>query len=348
MARFDRFRMARLRPGKPRLLLGIHPLPTMVTLGNLVCGFVSIMLATHANTTHPAGTTLPPYKPEDYLYLSGLLIFAGMLFDLLDGGVARLTKSTSKFGMELDSLCDVVSFGVAPAVLVYNLVDWQINSGLSVPWLERYLFPMLLVYVSCATLRLARYNVESESGPRGYFFGMPSPGAAGCAAGLVLLALPATHHWQSSPLSAQFSQLESYLAVVRSNVVVALPFVMVGLGIMMVSRVHYQPALLYARHDPVDRAGPGDHASRNHAGAGVQRLSARGLDQRNPPAIVSVATPGGMERGRVGKSRGRAGRGSGAAGRPHLNHLFRHGSCGMGIPAHDLRLTSRAGMPVPH
>ena len=237
MARFERFRISRVRPGKPRLLLGIHPLPTMVTLGNLICGFASIMLAMRANAIASAVAT-GHYKPEDYLYFSGLLIFIGMIFDVMDGGVARLTKSTSKFGMELDSLCDVVSFGVAPAVLVYNLLEWQARNDFVLPWLDRYLFPMLIVYVTCAVLRLARYNVESESGPVGYFFGMPSPGAAGCAAGLVILALPATHHWPISPLTAQVSVVESYLPAVRSHLLVALPFIMVGLGILMVSREH--------------------------------------------------------------------------------------------------------------
>src|ERR1043165_9031388 len=124
MPRFARFRMGRVKGEKRRLLAGIHPIPTMVTLGNLVCGFASIMLAMRANNIP---VMLPPgavhYKPDDYLYLAGILIFVAMIFDVLDGSVARLTKSTSKFGMEMDSLCDVVSFGAAPAVLVKSLLD---------------------------------------------------------------------------------------------------------------------------------------------------------------------------------------------------------------------------------
>ena len=246
MARFDRFRLGRPKSDKPkRLLHGIHPLPTMVTLGNLICGFASIMLAMRANM--PAALTqanLPPgvapWKPDDYLYVAGLLIFLAMIFDVLDGSVARLTKSTSKFGMEMDSLCDVVSFGVAPAVLVKNLIDNQALDGKLHPMLDRYIFPLLVIYVSCATLRLARYNVESETGHRNFFFGMPSPGAAGCAAGLVILSLPASHHWQISPLTDQFNQLEIYIEHVRGPIILALPFVMLALGILMVSRVHYQ------------------------------------------------------------------------------------------------------------
>ncbi len=246
MARFDRFRLGRSRSDKPkRLLHGVHPLPTMVTLGNLICGFASIMMSMRANMPMVIATTattagVVPYKPDDYLYLAGLLIFFGMVFDVLDGSVARLTKSTSKFGMEMDSLCDVVSFGVAPAVLVKNLIDHQAIEGKLHPMLDRYIFPLLVIYVCCATLRLARYNVESETGHRNYFFGMPSPGAAGCAAGLVILSLPASHHWAISPFTMQVTQLENYIDDLRGPIILALPFVMLTLGILMVSRVHYQ------------------------------------------------------------------------------------------------------------
>jgi CDP-diacylglycerol--serine O-phosphatidyltransferase len=245
MARFDRFRLGRSRGDKPRRLLhGVHPLPTMVTLGNLICGFASIMMSMRANMPMSMASAVPagaiPYKPDDFLYMAGLLIFMGMIFDVLDGSVARLTKSTSKFGMEMDSLCDVVTFGVAPAVLVKNLIDRQAIEGKLHPMLDRYIFPLLAIYVCCATLRLARYNVESETGHRNFFFGMPSPGAAGCAAGLVIMSLPASHHWTISPFNFQVEQLENYLEYMRGSIILALPFVMLVLGILMVSRVHYQ------------------------------------------------------------------------------------------------------------
>lgn len=248
MPRFERFRMGRLRTGKRRLVMGVHPIPTMVTLGNLVCGFASIMLALKAEnlaaraavTTTLQNVPVSAYSAEDCLYFASLLIFVGMIFDVLDGSVARLTKSTSKFGMEMDSLCDVVTFGAAPAVLVKTLIDIHTSRGQTYPMLDRYIIPMLVIYVSCAALRLARYNVESENGHRSFFFGMPSPGAAGCAASLVILALPATHHWPFSPLKAQVTQLEPILDSIRHGVLMTLPFIMLGLGILMVSRVHYQ------------------------------------------------------------------------------------------------------------
>lgn len=241
MARFERFRMGRNRLGKRKVVTGIHPVPTMVTLGNLVCGFASIMLAMKAGAlaARPLASG-PGYSAEDLLYFACLLIFAGMIFDVLDGSVARLTKSTSRFGMEMDSLCDVVTFGVAPAVLVKTLIDLHTARGESYPLLDRYIIPLLVIYVSCAALRLARYNVESSSGHRNFFYGMPSPGAAGCATSLVIMALPGTHHWTISPLSEQVSQLQPWLESVRSWILIASPAIMLGLGILMVSRVHYQ------------------------------------------------------------------------------------------------------------
>lgn len=220
-------------PNRPRLLMGIHPVPTMVTLGNLLCGFGAIILAMRAQYP-PAGLT-----PEDCLRYAGLLIFAAMIFDALDGKVARMTKSTSKFGMEMDSLCDVVSFGVAPAVLVKAMIDQHLNAGREAyPLWDRYVWPMLAIYVCCAALRLARYNVESETGHRNFFFGMPSPGAAGCAASLALLIIP-SEHTPPTAFQAQVTQLDKMREAIYWPMLQALPFVLLALGILMVSRVHY-------------------------------------------------------------------------------------------------------------
>lgn len=222
-------------PGKPRQLMGIHPVPTLVTLGNLLCGFGAIILCMRASSP-PAGM-----DANDCLRYAGLLVFAAMIFDALDGKVARLTKSTSKFGMEMDSLCDVVSFGVAPAVLVKAMIDKQLSTDQPFPLWDRYVWPMLAIYVCCAALRLARYNVESESGHQNFFYGMPSPGAAGCAASLALLIIPSQH---SAPaqLQMQISQLDKMREAIYWPMLVALPFVMLALGILMVSRVHYPHA----------------------------------------------------------------------------------------------------------
>jgi CDP-diacylglycerol--serine O-phosphatidyltransferase len=234
MARFGRLRLK--GSGKPRrLLMGIHPVPTMVTLGNLLCGFGSIVLAMRAGHP-PTGLTA-----NDCLHLAGLLIFVAMIFDVMDGTVARWTKSTSKFGMEMDSLCDVCSFGIAPAVLVKAMIDQQLVMALAdkqtqYPMLDRYVWPMLAVYVCCTAMRLARYNVEADTGHRDFFFGMPSPGAAGCVASLAILITPA------NVLSNKFAnnnRLEEWSVVLFQPVLWMLPFVMLLLGILMVTRVHY-------------------------------------------------------------------------------------------------------------
>jgi len=237
MRRFGRLREGMGKP--PRLLLGIRPVPTMVTLGNLLCGFGAIVLAMRAWSPPHAFYN---FGKDDCLYWSGILIFAAMIFDVMDGKVARWTKTTSKFGMEMDSLSDVVSFGVAPAALVKAMIDHWPNSAGAFPLLDRYVWPMLAIYVSCAALRLARYNVEAQTGHRDFFFGMPSPGAAGCVASLAVLIIPGIHHpalGQLQPLQQQLSWLDELRKQVYAPVLIALPFVMMFLGVLMVTRVHY-------------------------------------------------------------------------------------------------------------
>ena len=226
------------KDGKPRkrLLAGVRPAPTMITLGNLLCGFGSIVLAMRA--FHPPETL--KFTSADCIYYAGLLIFLAMVFDVFDGRVARWTKSTSKFGMEMDSLADVVSFGVAPAVLVKVAID-QFRDF---PILDRYVWMLLAVYVCCAALRLARYNVEAETGHRDFFFGLPSPAAAGCVASLVVLItigvphpLPKLH--PPAPFLTPMSWLDDWRSQWAQVILVSLPFIVLCLGILMVSRVHY-------------------------------------------------------------------------------------------------------------
>ena len=232
MRRFDQLKAGGVT--KPRrLLLGVHPVPTMVTLGNLLCGFGSIALA--MRTAHPPRSL----DPHDCLYWAGILIFGAMVFDVMDGKVARWTKTTSKFGMEMDSLCDIVSFGVAPAVLVKAMIDHELTTTGTFPLLDRYIWPMLATYVCCAALRLARYNVEAQTGHRDFFFGMPSPGAAGCVASLAVLIIPGTHHLTISQLQPQLNMLDAWRDTLYLPLLIALPFIMLLQGVLMVTRVHY-------------------------------------------------------------------------------------------------------------
>lgn len=175
----------------------IAVLPTLFTLGNLVCGFFAIVVASRVD--RPQGPDAPtaqhisfqgpiglagfdPTDPTHNAMLSGWLIFLAMIFDALDGHVARLARTSSDFGAELDSLCDVISFGVAPGFLLVkmcpSLTYWQPEAI----WIIAAAVPV------CAALRLARFNVEtSENDDHLEFSGLPSPAAAGSIAGFAIL-----------------------------------------------------------------------------------------------------------------------------------------------------------------
>jgi CDP-diacylglycerol--serine O-phosphatidyltransferase len=167
-------------------------LPSALTLGNLLCGFAAIFYA--SRPAHLSGgeanLVLGYWTP---LTVAGSLVFIGMIFDALDGRVARMTRQTSELGEQLDSMADMVTFGVAPAFCVIQLVD------IGVPFLgaarvdtyfDRAVLVIAGVYAACCALRLARYNIEIDN-PEEIdhlsFKGLPSPAAAGTVASLVLL-----------------------------------------------------------------------------------------------------------------------------------------------------------------
>jgi CDP-diacylglycerol--serine O-phosphatidyltransferase len=151
--------------------------PTLLTLGNGVCGFAAIACASKIGGGDG--------NSDVYFVASGWLVVAAMVFDMLDGYVARLSKTASKFGGELDSLCDAVSFGVAPAFLLLKMgPGWEPR-----PMLHQLLAGIATLYMVCAILRLARFNVDNTPDPASHkrFRGLPSPGAAGCLASLAIL-----------------------------------------------------------------------------------------------------------------------------------------------------------------
>jgi len=140
---------------------GIVLLPSLLTTGNLFCGFFALLLTVEGRFSDAA-----------------LAIFVAMVMDLLDGRVARLMKATSQFGVEFDSLADVVSFCVAPAFLVYSFA----LKDLSRPaWFGAFLF------VICGALRLARFNVQTGTVDRRFFIGLSTPAAAGVVASSIVL-----------------------------------------------------------------------------------------------------------------------------------------------------------------
>lgn len=153
-------------------------LPNLITLSSIFCGFDSIRLSARAS----ASGVNTPGAADDFYRASILLVFA-LLFDMLDGRVARLTKTQSAFGLQIDSLADVVSFGVAPALLVYQ---WSLNQAGVVGIFCAFLF------VGAGAVRLARFNVLSmgdggkPTKPGKYVVGLVIPGAAGILVSLVL------------------------------------------------------------------------------------------------------------------------------------------------------------------
>ena len=148
---------------KPNRRRPINVLASAITTLNLYCGIACIFAAIEGSFNKAA-----------------YWIFAAIVLDTLDGTVARITKSVSEFGKQLDSLCDVVSFGVAPAVLIYKVYLPLEENAIS-----RFGAVMAIIYVICTALRLARFNVY-QAEIREYFIGLPSPAAAVTIASFVL------------------------------------------------------------------------------------------------------------------------------------------------------------------
>lgn len=157
-------------------------LPTLLTAGNLACGITAILCAAH----HVAVEGNREWQ-ADWLFVGGVMVFLAMICDMFDGKVARMTRTAGPFGAELDSLADVVSFGVAPAILVHRLVLGQ--PGV-LAYGERLLWLVTVFYAVMAAIRLARYNVEHSDDATPWFRGMPSPGAAALVCAWVMF-----HQW---------------------------------------------------------------------------------------------------------------------------------------------------------
>jgi CDP-diacylglycerol---serine O-phosphatidyltransferase len=151
-------RRATDRPRR-RLRRGVYVLPSLFTMGNMFCGYACIVYAMRGEFE-----TAAPF------------IGFAFLLDMLDGRIARLTGAESAFGLQFDSLADVVSFGLAPAILSFA---WGLSPLGRLGWAAGFLF------VACAAMRLARFNIQSPSMDKRYFVGMPSPAAAAVPAATV-------------------------------------------------------------------------------------------------------------------------------------------------------------------
>lgn len=221
-----------LRRVRKQRLKYITILPSLVTILNGVCGFIAIILAGKGAEQVIAG--VPAGEQKAYFAASGYMILLAMIADMLDGRLARRVKSTSSFGGQLDSLCDVISFGAAPVFLMLKIVEFKLelmnSSGDNA--LQRFIWLAAAAYLSCAIIRLARFNVENAEDESAHmsFMGLPTPAAAGVIVSLVIL------HQES------LSFFEETLPMINA-VIYVLPFVALGLAGLMVSRIRYPHVL---------------------------------------------------------------------------------------------------------
>lgn len=160
---------------------GMYLLPSLITVGNLFCGYACVMYAMRGDLV-----TAAPF------------IGFAVVLDLLDGRIARMTGTTSAFGVEFDSLADVISFGLAPAVLAYA---WGLSE------LGRWGWAAGFLYVTAAAIRLARFNIQTATQTdKRYFIGMPSPAAAGVPAATIFF-----YPW---PLVGKFQAMAAIAVIV--------------------------------------------------------------------------------------------------------------------------------------
>jgi len=210
----------------------ISVLPTLFTLGNLVCGFFAIVVAARIerpdeswiDATQQFHVMLGGIKDPTNVMFSAWLIFIAMLFDALDGYVARWARATSDFGAQLDSLCDVVTFGVAPSILLVKMCPNFTYLHREAVWV------IAAAFVACVALRLARFNVETtEEDDHMNFHGLPSP------AGAAAIASFAIAFYTLRKEDSTFA----YAAQVDLALQSVLPFFAVLVALLMVSRIPY-------------------------------------------------------------------------------------------------------------
>ncbi len=206
----------RLFRGQGKELRYITILPSLITLLNGICGFSAIVLA--------AG---------DHFVSASYFVFLAMIADVFDGHLARLSKSTSSFGGQLDSLCDIISFGVAPAFLMFKIFAFKVELRQS-ELLERFVWVAAAAYMCCTIIRLARFNVEhskEDSPSYTVFKGLPSPAAAGVVVSFVI--------FQQQRLVKIFEAGSRGFQICDNILIYSLPIIAVCVAGLMVSRIKY-------------------------------------------------------------------------------------------------------------
>lgn len=214
------------RPIRERLGLTIYVLPNLLTTANMFFGFFSVI-----------------YSIKQEFTLAAYAIVGASVFDLLDGRVARMTGSTSRFGAEYDSLSDLISFCMAPSMLMYL---WALQPFNKVGWLASFLF------VACGALRLARFNVQSVGVEKKDFQGLPTPMAAGIVASSVLafneLGLEGYRHWGLLAITFLLSFVMVSTFRYRSfkdlDLKERLPFHYLVVGVLLLIVVAWRPEIM--------------------------------------------------------------------------------------------------------
>ena len=228
----------------------VYILPNLFTTASLFCGFYAILAVIDGSGNFS---------------FAAALIFVAMIFDGCDGRVARLTRTESEFGVQYDSLADLISFGVAPAIVIYQ---WALHYAAIEPmypdklgWLTAF------IYTACTALRLARFNVQVGITDKAVFIGLPSPSAAAIVAGFVWTG--SHYHWNGANLIMLSTVLTwfSALAMVSNfkyysfktfKLQSRLPFSKAALPACLIGLIFLKPApalfalfLLYGLHGPV-------------------------------------------------------------------------------------------------
>ena len=199
---------------------------------NGLLGFAAVYYASKSGFGVTLGESAEAVEAIKNLKIASLLIFGAMTCDMLDGRLARMTRTTSDFGAQLDSLCDMISFGVAPAMLTLHaaisILRTQFERHIPV---ERVVWCIAAVYVACAVLRLARFNVETDQDESAHmnFRGLPTPAAAAGLGAMVLLF--------TSLMNDQISWLPEWALLIGMSI--TLPILTLVCGLLMVSQFTY-------------------------------------------------------------------------------------------------------------
>ena len=222
---------------RQRMVASIAILPSLLTLSNGLLGFAAIAVATRQETAFTDALSNQA--------IACWLIVLAMLCDMLDGRVARMTRLTSDFGGQLDSMCDIISFGVAPAMIMLRTTVLALHETLGVEvhrTFERAIWCCAATYVACAVVRLARFNVENEPNESAHmdFKGLPSPGAAGGLLSLILLFEHFRNKSDGGWLADSLLKADWFAGQwLLATICILLPVITVTLGLLMVSRLPY-------------------------------------------------------------------------------------------------------------